>query len=269
MKYTYSDDEDLFSDGVSTRKSTRNISDTSTPAEPAAPRFTASGRQVRTRAGGQLYGQSLLAGGEESEDAGRPQRTRTSTRANGYTDFSTIDDMGDDSEAASNSSSGNEWQGDDEEDEQEIEVDEEEEVSGDDSVVDDEPQSLMVQLKYDKHRPYGRNGAGEESSGKRPEVAVLINNHPASVPQQGLAPTQQPMSQLDGSQDIKPQATPETTAPSFVPAHVPAETQSSGLSNGANGLPSMQPSGQGSGAGTGHESTTNHPAPFDGEMKTG
>lgn len=222
---------------------------------------------MRTRAGGQLYGQGLLAGGEEPEDVGRPQRTRTLTRTNGYTDFSAIDEMGDDSEAAANSSSGNEWQGDDEEDDQEIEVDEDEEISGDESVVDDEPQSLMVQLKYDKRKPHGRNDAGEGSPGKRPEVEVLINHPPGSIPQQAPAPAQQSISQLDGAQDAKPLAVPEIMAPNLASPHAPTE-ESKGVSNGANGFAPGQGTGQNTSVSTGHEATTSQPAPFDGTMET-
>lgn len=46
MKYTYSDDEDFLSDSTGTRRSTRNTG-THTPAEPAGPVTTASGRQVK------------------------------------------------------------------------------------------------------------------------------------------------------------------------------------------------------------------------------
>ncbi|KAI1180410.1 hypothetical protein F4777DRAFT_574171 [Nemania sp. FL0916] len=45
MKYTYSDDEDFYSDST-TRRSTRNTG-THTPAEPAGPVTTASGRQIK------------------------------------------------------------------------------------------------------------------------------------------------------------------------------------------------------------------------------
>ncbi|KAJ2977460.1 hypothetical protein NUW58_g7805 [Xylaria curta] len=45
MKYTYSDDEDFYSDST-TRRSTRNTG-THTPAEPAGPVITASGRQIK------------------------------------------------------------------------------------------------------------------------------------------------------------------------------------------------------------------------------
>lgn len=61
MKYTYSDDEDeddIYSDSTS-RRSTRNTG-THTPAEPAGPTVTLSGRQVRSRHGG-TYGESMLS----------------------------------------------------------------------------------------------------------------------------------------------------------------------------------------------------------------
>lgn len=46
MKYTYSDDEDDFLTDSTTRRSTRNTRN-HTPAEPAGPVVTASGRQIR------------------------------------------------------------------------------------------------------------------------------------------------------------------------------------------------------------------------------
>lgn len=66
---------------------------------------------------------------------------------NGYTDYG-IDD--EDAESNGGQSSGNEWQGGEEEDENEFEGDDEEEVSGDESVANGEPASLVVQLKYNK-----------------------------------------------------------------------------------------------------------------------
>ena len=163
LKYTYSDDEDIFSDDAPTRRSTRNASGTATPAEPAGPRFTASGRQIRSRAGG-LYGAALLTGqredeAEEEEDTGRPQRSRT-TRTNGYAGY----DMEDDSEAQS---SGNEWQGGDDEEENDFEGDDEEEASGDESVMNGENPSLVVQLRYSKGKT-GSNGTSEEQPAKEP-----------------------------------------------------------------------------------------------------
>ncbi|GAQ45407.1 similar to An17g01350 [Aspergillus niger] len=164
LKYTYSDDEDIFSDGLpSTRRSTRNTSGISTPPEPAGPRFTASGRQIRSRAGG-LYGETLLSGQREDGDAGdegRPTRGRT-TRANGYTEY---DDEEMDEGSEGGQSSGNEWQGNEgeEEEDNEFEGDDEEELSGDEAVMNGEPPSLVVQLRYNKDKvPSSPNGPTEE-----------------------------------------------------------------------------------------------------------
>ncbi|KAL1980024.1 hypothetical protein VTN96DRAFT_4801 [Rasamsonia emersonii] len=174
MKYTYSDDEDIFSDDMpSTRRSTRNISGVSTPGEPAGPVFTASGRQVRTRAGG-IYGESLLSG-QRRDDAvstglqngnnasGRPQRS-TRGQVNGYATRNTnfVDEMDDESEAVS---SGNDLK-EDEEYQNEFEGDDEDESSEDESMVDDEEgdnPSLVVQLKYGKGRKLSPQQEAAES----------------------------------------------------------------------------------------------------------
>ena len=199
LKYTFDDDEDIFSDGLlSTRRSTRNTSGVSTPAEPEVPRFSASGRQIRTRAG-TLYGATLLAGPEEDENAGRPRRTRTSTRANGYMDYSMIDDIGDAPDAGS--SSGNEWHGDDEEDDNddEFDGDEGDAMSDDDSIMDGEGASLVVQLKYgNREARSSLDGPGEGPVSEKPEVDV--QGEPESVSDAKLMapPTQQPLG--DGPQ---------------------------------------------------------------------
>ncbi|KAE8146169.1 hypothetical protein BDV25DRAFT_55241 [Aspergillus avenaceus] len=179
LKYTYSDDEDIFSDGLpSTRRSTRNTSGVSTPPEPMGPRYTASGRQIRSRAGG-LYGEALLSGRREDnagDDSGRPQRTR-STRANGsggYIDDEVYDDM-DESEEAN--SSGKEWQGGgEEEDDNDFEGDDEEEMSGDESIVHGENPSLVVQLRYGKGKapssPNDPGDAPEAKSSEKPDMTT-------------------------------------------------------------------------------------------------
>ena len=116
LKYTYSDDEDLLlSDEGPSRRSARNASNTVTPAEPSRPRFTASGRQIRSRAGG-LYGEALLTGQredseEEAEESTRPQRSRTARNSNGYSGYA-ADDLEEESDAASTGNdSGNDWNG--------------------------------------------------------------------------------------------------------------------------------------------------------------
>lgn len=151
LKYTYSDDEDIFSDDAPTRRSGRNASNNAAPAEPRT-RFTASGRQIRSRAGG-LYGEALLSGqredSEEEEETARPQRSRTSNNPNGYSGYAD-DDLDDESEAqSSGQESGKDWQS--ENDENDFEGDDEgDSASGDESVINGEAPSLVIQLKYGK-----------------------------------------------------------------------------------------------------------------------
>ncbi|KAH8702504.1 hypothetical protein BGW36DRAFT_356621 [Talaromyces proteolyticus] len=150
LKYTYSDDEDIFSDGLpSTRRSTRNVSGTTTPGESLGPVFTASGRQVRARAGG-MYGESMLSGQrkeDEDDDDDEPAQPRTRGQANGH-GANYVDDTSDESDAASS------WKGDDEsQNENDFEGDDEDEPSEDESMldVDDGKQhSLVVHLHYRK-----------------------------------------------------------------------------------------------------------------------
>lgn len=152
LKYTYSDDEDIFSDEPTTRRSARNVSGATTPGEPSGPVFTASGRQVRARAGG-MYGESMLSGQrdgaeEDQEDNGEAPQPRTRGQANGYAN-NYVDGMSDESDAASS------WKGDDEspnenENENEFEGDDEEEASEDEASDDGQQHSLVVHLHYKK-----------------------------------------------------------------------------------------------------------------------
>jgi hypothetical protein len=93
MKYTFSEEEDEgYSDATSTRRSTRNTG-THTPAEPAGPTITQSGRQVKSRQGG-TYGESMLSGQATTADAisddsegivgGRPRRAAANHSKNGW-----------------------------------------------------------------------------------------------------------------------------------------------------------------------------------------
>lgn len=148
-KYTFSDEEEGASDAPSTRRSNRQ-SGVSTPAEPAGPTFTASGRQVRSRVGG-TYGESVLSGQLETAEAPATHdtnnavvaeeeqksrgRTRGSALRNGVTQkvrsrkhiegYNALDEMEDESDA---SSSGGDWEGpDDDEVDAHISDDEEDE----------------------------------------------------------------------------------------------------------------------------------------------
>ncbi len=182
MRYTFSDDEE-DSDDFPSRRSTRN-SGVSTPAEPAGPTVTASGRQVKSRLGGSMYGETMLvdqrkelenersatgnadgvAEGELGELTDRPERsTRPSRtiRAPRRIDDSSEAEMN--GETDKEEASGNDWSGNEEEpDAEEFEaegVDEDEEEDDDEmsvheSEMDDapppEPDSLVVQLRYKK-----------------------------------------------------------------------------------------------------------------------
>ncbi|KAI9374904.1 hypothetical protein BJX61DRAFT_550525 [Aspergillus egyptiacus] len=230
LKYTYSDDEDIFSDGLpAPRRSGRNTSGVSTPAEPTGPRFTASGRQIRSRAGG-LYGESLLTGQRDDEtlanEGGPERRQRTrSTRMNGYTDYGLDDD-----EEGSNGwqSSGNEWQGGEEEDDNEFEGDDEDEVSGDESVVEGEHPSLVVQLRYNK------KGDLKENGGK--PTGVQPGDHQENVPEPPVGSSEQPpVSVVNGIPKESQGDTDAKIAPAGSPADGLAAESSEGVVQSADG----------------------------------
>lgn len=137
----------------------------------------------------------------EEEDASRPQRNRTSTHPNGYSGYA-LDDLNDESDAPSNDS-GNEWDGGDE-DENDFEGDDEgDDASGDESVINGEPRSLVVQLRYSKGKaPGGPQGpdepppaqdasmedAGQAALDYKPSV-MIIAAQPTSVPEPAAVPS--------------------------------------------------------------------------------
>ena len=215
LKYIYSDDEEVFSDNPS-RRSTRNASSTVTPAESGRPRFTASGRQIRSRTGGH-YGEALLAGQrgdtDDEEDEERPQRTRTSLHPNGYSGYG-ADDLEDESEPGSNGNdSGNEWHSGEEE-ENEFEGDDEEEGSDDDSIMNGDPPSLVVQLRYGKGSRDKPNLPVDEPPPAQDAQAMdtTTTEEPAPVPS-----TSQPTSAPAPTANHHPEPQPKNALP-FAPA---------------------------------------------------
>lgn len=167
MKYTYSDDEDeVFSDTTGSRRSTRNTG-SHTPAEPAGPTVTLSGRQVRSRVGG-VYGESIIGGthaaaesrggvelGEESEEVtSRPRGGRDwASKGKHIEGYNSVDEMDDDEE----DDASEQDYGDDEEDDDQVslasdieELEEEpaEETDEIEQMEDDEEEkkSLIVKL---------------------------------------------------------------------------------------------------------------------------
>lgn len=157
IKYTYSDDEDdLYSDST-TRRSTRNTG-THTPAEPTGPTVTLSGRQVRSRLGGE-YGESMTGnnqtaiavggydGGNESPENddsmnGRPPRRAAATNKDSTGNsrkggrnidgYNSVDDMDDEDEASEQD------YGDDEEEDDIVSLASEGEEEEDEEIVDDD-----------------------------------------------------------------------------------------------------------------------------------
>uniref|UniRef100_A0A093US86 Extracellular matrix protein 3 n=1 Tax=Talaromyces marneffei PM1 TaxID=1077442 RepID=A0A093US86_TALMA len=194
LKYTYSDDEDIFSDDLpATRRSTRNASGVMTPAEPAGPTITASGRQVRARAGG-IYGESMLSGqraehqADDEDEEVRPQRS-TRGQVNGYTSRHANDASDEESEAASS------WKGDDESNNEndDFEGDDEEEQSEDESMLDiddSEQNSLVVHLHYGKTNqqsesvdgPPNESGGIPDSNPVKTEVVTDLSKKPLEKP---------------------------------------------------------------------------------------
>ena len=196
MKYTYSDEEEGGSDALSSRRSNRQ-SGISTPAEPAGPTFTASGRQVKSRVGG-TYGETMLSGshildqtasiengnGPHEADEEPIIRTRArgvaqqqpSSRQRKHIDgYNVLDEMEDESDATS---SGGEWDGgDDDEVEENIADDEEDEdIDMSDSGPSGEElegasadkHSLVVSLRYHtKHEsPNSSTGMKQDDRSK-------------------------------------------------------------------------------------------------------
>lgn len=150
MKYTFSDDEDT-SDGLTTRKSTRQQTRASSPAP--GPTFTASGRQVKARVGG-IYGEALTTrqrgdlAQESNATSGRPQRSTrmNGSSRNGHLDgYNSVDAMEEDDELDA-ASSGQEWDSGDNRS-----ADEDEVMSDTGSLDEDDIRpSLVVQLRYGK-----------------------------------------------------------------------------------------------------------------------
>lgn len=156
----------------------------------------------------------------EEEDAVRPQRNRTSIHPNGYSGYA-LDDLDDESDARSNDS-GNEWDGGDE-DENDFEGDD---ASEDESVINGELRSLVVQLRYNKGKaPGGSQGPDEpppaqDASIGQPAMpyqhsAMTITAQPSSVPEPAAVPS------------MTVSALPSVPAPQM--AHQPAAPKMTGL----------------------------------------
>lgn len=171
MKYTYSDDEDFYSDST-TRRSTRNTG-THTPAEPAGPVTTASGRQIKAPSRMTVDASNNIvttSPTHETEDAqsketlvgpgGRPRRSAAVNHGtNGWTSStkkkgrSSTDDEMDEDEDDSEPDLGDDEEDDhvpdaDSEEEEEDDEFDEDEAMADDDDLDGSNKSMVVKLKY-------------------------------------------------------------------------------------------------------------------------
>ena len=192
---------------MSSRRSNRQ-SGISTPAEPAGPTFTASGRQVRSRVGG-AYGESMLSGAHiHDEDAAMSggdaapnteaaplSRTRTrglvlaphvKEKRKHIEGYNALDDMEDESDA---STSGGEWDGEEDDEIEDNVVDDDEDDDADMSEsgrsVDELEElvtqpSLMVSLRY--HPKHSVSDAGSNGFTAPPvESTNMVNGTFGSI----------------------------------------------------------------------------------------
>jgi hypothetical protein len=219
MKYTYSDDEDQYTDGPDTRRSARGQG---FPGLPTGPMTTASGRQVRTRYGN-LFGTHEHAG-HDSEGSVEPNANGRATRSSRNFEeweqhHDDADDLNDDGDSVS---SGHDWQGEDEAEDQ-VDDDEDQDMT-DVSDEDMEPQSLIVTLQYRKElkKEVDATVKGEDLS--KPTLLTPTTSSNGFVPKLEEKPIAQlpilptPPNGLEVKPAVAPQQqqhTVHTTLPSF------------------------------------------------------
>ncbi|KAI0115949.1 hypothetical protein GGR51DRAFT_575739 [Nemania sp. FL0031] len=239
MKYTYSDDEDFYSDST-TRRSTRNTG-THTPAEPTGPVTTASGRQIKAPSRMTVDASNNIVTTNPNQEAeeintlkeamlgpgGRPRRSAAVNHGtNGWAPSkkkghgSTDDDMEDDEDDSEPDLGDDEddhipnADSEDEEEEEDDEFDEDEAMVDDD--LDDGSGSMVVKLKYSPKANGSKmdldgfryNGDGktrdQEEKGRR-EDSPLVEKSEESI----------------AVATVKRQTTPESTA-EVTPVETPA-----------------------------------------------
>ena len=223
IKYTFSDDEAGQSDEQSSRRSNRQ-SGLSTPAEPAAPRFTASGRQVRSRYAGE-YGESSteqrrtpnpdgvstmeLDGDDEEPTRGRPRHGRVGRPRKVISDYESMDESDSKSDG---SVSSNEWKGGDDDDEADAEDDEDEDLDLSEEDFENEDVqkgSLVVRLHY------GKGQSSSPQPAPNPSNQAITNGSSAPQEPVGYSVSQkpdQPMPDLSSNLKVNGMS---STAPSL------------------------------------------------------
>lgn len=238
-RYTFSEDDEEYSDAISTRRSARH-SGIITPSD--QPTITASGRQVRSRMGG-AYGETLTAGqgstsrqspatgdylgseesdGMDGENGDGKRKARPGWKGwamvvddgprqhiAGYNAVDAMDE--DEDEASSSGESGDEWDDGNSDDDDVIrarDADDEDDNSSDDSDSYREPRSLIVRLRYGK-------------KALKPEPDMKTNGFApvqASPPSQPGLPKPVATAAVK-AEAIQPQPQPTVTHHSPMPSH--------------------------------------------------
>jgi len=275
MKYTYSDDEDFLTDSTAPRRSTRNTG-THTPAEPAGPIVTASGRQIR--APSRLNAETVSNGGfsasasvqgdapadvrddVDMDDAstgptGRPRRSAAVNHGlNGWAsrkkskNNNSYDSEEDDSEPEFGDDEEEDEHVPDESDEDEDEFDEDQEMLDDDTDLGASPKSLIVKLpisvkldketgRYVKAQGKVSRAAGPSTNGSRIQE---VGRNPSRSESTGGTEESSPEPPVRTAEEISVavrRATPEPAAsPAEPKASVPL-TPSSGMALAFRGSP--------------------------------
>jgi hypothetical protein len=128
-----------------------------------------------------------------------------------------------DDESDAGHSSGNEWQGGAEEEDNDFEGDDEGDLSGDESVINGQDRSLVVQLRYGKGKlPSSPHEPVEEPSAEKLQSAHADT---ADTADPSTAPETQPMSQvLDSETNRQTEAQAPTVDVGKMPSIVPTNT---------------------------------------------
>ncbi|GKU13336.1 unnamed protein product [Fusarium langsethiae] len=239
IKYTYSDDEDVFTTDSTTRRSTRNTG-THTPVE-TGPLTTASGRQIKaptrlnpttgSSAPGSVQGDTSDA--EKDTSVGPTGRPRRSAAVNHGTSGSAEPKKTSRRNASDDSDEESEAEfGDDEEDvehvpgesEDEDELDEDE-VMADDDDLDEHNQSLVVKLSVTPPKlrnvlesntqavnklPTSSSDKAAEESRPSGETVVEMEDAPAAIPSKESQPKAQQSPNTDPDFAERQNSTPGT-----------------------------------------------------------
>jgi hypothetical protein len=128
-----------------------------------------------------------------------------------------------DDESDAGHSSGNEWQGGEEEEDNDFEGDDEGDLSGDESIINGQDRSLVVQLRYGK----GKVPSSPHEPVEEPSAEKLQSAH-ADTADPSAAPETQPMSQVPDSETNRQTGTAEAQASTVdvvkMPGIVPMNT---------------------------------------------